>query len=322
MANFWDDMLKRMFAAHPQQFLNWLLPNAVILHELSLELKTQTLSELKAKQTPETRDLYTDILYVILWYGVQTIVHIEFQRRGDKDMGERLWQYNTTTTINKRMPVISFVIYLRNEGPIEEPPYIRRAGDGKPLHIFFYEAVKLWEVPAEQFFHEGLEGLLPFVMLTQDGKQHEVVDRMIKRIVTTNNLHLIPTAFNFGLLTYSKLVEQQWLNGRFEMYRDELEESLFYQGIMKEGLEKGLSQGLSQGLEEGRVKGREETLREILLNFLTARYPTLVDLAKEQLGQLRDVDTLQQVVNKTFYLQTASEIEEALLAIRDDSRNN
>ncbi len=63
-------------------------------------------------------------------------------------------------------------------------------------------------------------------------------------------------------------------------------------------------------------------MRETLLNFLAARYPTLVDLAKEQMGQLKDVDTLQQVVNKLFYLQTASEIEEALLAIRDDSRNN
>jgi hypothetical protein len=155
MAKPWDDMLKRMFAAHPQQFLNWLLPGAVILHELSSELKTQTLSELKANQAPDTRDLYSDILYAILWYGVETIVHIEFQRRGEKEK-----------------------------------------------------------------------------------------------------------------------------------------------------------------------EGREETLRETLINFLRARYPTLVDLAKVQLGQLKDVDTLQQVVNKMFYLQTASEIEEALLAIRDDSRNN
>jgi hypothetical protein len=232
--------------------------------------------------------------------------------------GTHVWQYNTTTTINKYMPVMSFVIYLRNEGPIEEPPYIRRAADGKPLHIFFYEAIKLWEESAEQFFHEGMEGLLPLVMLTHDSKQHEVVDRMIERMVTTNNLHLIPAAFNFGLLTYSKLTEQEWLNERFKMYQHELEETLFYQGIRKEGLE----EGLSQGLQVGRVKGREETLRETLFNFLTARYPTLVDLAKEQVGQLKDVDTLQQIMNKLFYLQTASEIEEALLAIRDDTHNN
>jgi len=66
MSKLWDDMLKRMFTANPQHFLNWLAPNAVLLHELSSELKTQTLSELQAQQLEETRDLLTDILYVIL----------------------------------------------------------------------------------------------------------------------------------------------------------------------------------------------------------------------------------------------------------------
>ncbi|MEO8953807.1 MAG: hypothetical protein ABI396_01480, partial [Ktedonobacteraceae bacterium] len=84
MSKFWDDMLKRMFTANPQHFLTWLVPNAVLLHELSPELKTQTLSDLKAQHAQETRDLTADILYVILWYGVKTILHIEFQRRGDK----------------------------------------------------------------------------------------------------------------------------------------------------------------------------------------------------------------------------------------------
>jgi hypothetical protein len=39
MAIFGDDILKRMFAAHTQQFLTWLLPGVLILHELSSELK-------------------------------------------------------------------------------------------------------------------------------------------------------------------------------------------------------------------------------------------------------------------------------------------
>nr|HET6901368.1 hypothetical protein [Ktedonobacteraceae bacterium] len=89
MSKLWDDMLKRMFTANPQHFLTWLVPNAVLLHELSPELKTPSLSDLKAQHSQETRDLTADILYVILWYGVQTILHIEFQRRGDKEMGKR-----------------------------------------------------------------------------------------------------------------------------------------------------------------------------------------------------------------------------------------
>ena len=109
MAKLWDDMLKRLFLAHPQHFLNWLLPGATVLHELSSELKTPTIADLKAQWSEQTRDLTTDMQYVILWYGVRTILHLEFQRRGDKEMGKRLWQYNVTTTINKGLPVHSIV---------------------------------------------------------------------------------------------------------------------------------------------------------------------------------------------------------------------
>ncbi len=162
MPKIWDDMLKRMFIANTQHFLNWLAPNAVLLHELSSELKTQTLSSLQAQQPEETRDLTADLLYVILWYDVKIILHIEFQRRGDKEMGKRLWQYNTTATINKGMPVYSVVIYLRKDRKIVEPPYIEKLPNGNPLHIFFYEAIKLWELPTEVFLQPGMEGLFPW----------------------------------------------------------------------------------------------------------------------------------------------------------------
>jgi predicted transposase YdaD len=305
MAKLWDDMLKRMFKANPQHFLNWLVPNAVALHELSSELKTPTLAELKDRQSPETRDLTTDIQYVILWYGVETILHLEFQRRGDKEMGKRLWQYNTTTIVNKGLPVYSIVIYLRNDRKIEEPPYIDRLPNGRPYHIFFYEAIKLWEVAAEVFLQPGAEGLLPLVTLTQDGKRREVVDEMIQRLVASHNNNLLSMAFNFAALVYSKPNEQQWLIERFEMHKKDLEESWVYQKI------------LGEGREEGR-----EALRETFMGFLNARYPMLVELAHEQIRGINDIKTLQEVVKKVFYLQTAGEIEEYLLSLHDDAAKN
>jgi len=65
MAKVWDNIMKRMFAANPQHFLNWLLPGAILVRELSPLLKT--------------RDLEADLLYVILWYGKEVILHLEFQ---------------------------------------------------------------------------------------------------------------------------------------------------------------------------------------------------------------------------------------------------
>jgi len=310
MSKLWDDMLKRMFAANPQHFLNWLLPNAVVLHELSSELKTQTTAELKAKQRLETRDLTTDILYVILWYGVKVILHLEFQRRGDKEMGKRLWEYNTTTTINKGLPVHSIVIYLRNDRKIEESPYIDPLPNGQPHHIFFYEVIKLWEVPAEIFLRPEVETLLPLVTLTADGKHSEVVEAMMERLAASHNTNLLSMAFNFAALVFTTPEEQHWLIERFEMYEEELEESWVYQRILGKGLEKGLE------------AGQRESLRETFMGFLNARYPMLVDLAREQISGITDIKRLQEIVNKVFYLQTAGEIEEYLLSLHDDATKN
>lgn len=332
MSKLWDDMLKRLFTANPQHFLNWLLPNAIVLHELSSELKTPTIGDLKAHWSEETRNLTTDMQYAILWYGVKTILHLEFQRRGDKEMGKRLWEYNSTTTINKGLPVCTIVIYLRNDRLIEEQeiPYIEKLPNGQPHHVFFYEAVKLWEVSAKVFLQPGVEGLLPLVPLTYDGKRREVIDEMIQRLVANHNSNLLSIAFNFATLVYDKADEQQWLIERFEMYEEELEESWVYQRILSKGLEKGLERGLERGLEKGlerglekgREVGQREALRETLVGFLNARYPMLVDLAREQISGITDTKRLQEIVNKIFYLQMASEIEEYLLSLHDDAAKN
>ncbi|MGI9060852.1 MAG: hypothetical protein ACR2H5_19990, partial [Ktedonobacteraceae bacterium] len=289
MSKLWDDMLKRMFTANPQHFLTWLVPDAVLLHELSPELKTQTLSDLKAQHAQETRNLTADILYVILWYGVKTILHIEFQRHGDKQMGKRLWQYNSTTTINKGLPVSSIVIYLRKDRKIEEPPYLEKLPNGRPNHLFFYEAVKLWELPSAVFLQPGMEGVLPLVTLTYDGKQREVVDEMITRLVASHNHNLLSMAFNFAALVYDKPDEQAWLIERFEMYKKDLEESYIYQKILREGRE--------EGREKGREEGQRESLRETFIGFLNARYPMLVDLAQEQISGITEIKQLQEILN-------------------------
>lgn len=291
MAKVWDNIMKRMFAANPQHFLNWLTPGAVLVRELSPLLKT--------------RDLEADLLYVIIWYGQKIILHLEFQRRGDDEMDERLWKYNATATINSGLTVYSVVIYLRKERKIPESPYVRRSPDGEPLHIFVYRTIKLWELPARLFFQPGLEGLLPLVTLTQDGKRREIVDEMIKRLIASSKTELLTFAYTFAALVFTGAGDHNWLTERFAMYKKDLEDSWAYQEI----------------LEEGREEGRE-ALRETLVDFLEVRYPMLVDLTKEQTSLIKDINGLRQVLHKVYSLQTAGEIEEYLLSLGDDATKN
>lgn len=292
MAKTWDNIMKRMVAANPQHFLNWLTPGAQLVRELSPLLKT--------------RDLEADGLYVILWYGIEMILHLEFQRRGDKEMGKRLWEYNATVSINSGLPVYSLVIYLRKERKMVEAPYIQRLPNGRPVHAFFYEAVKLWELPAELFFQPGLEGLLPLVTLAQDGKRREVVDEMIKRLIASSKTDLLTFAYTFAALVFTRADDHDWLTERFAMYKKELEDSWAYQNILRDGIEQGIEQGI----------------HHTLISYLEVRYPMLVELAQEQTGQIKDADALRQVVTKVFGLQTSGEIEEYLLSLGDDATKN
>jgi len=296
MAKVWDDIMKRMFAANPQHFLNWLTPGAIMVRELSPELKTRT--------------LITDLMYVIIWYGQKIILHVEFQRRGDDEMGKRLWEYNSTTSVNNDMVVMSVVIYLRKERKTVESPYIQRLPNGEPVHAFFYQAIKLWELSAELFFQPSMEGLLPLVTLMRDGNRREVVEAMIERLAASRRFDLLAFAYAFAGLTFTKRHDHEWLTERFAMYKKEMEDSWTYQGILQEGR------------EEGREEERERTLREMLIDFLEVRYPMLVDLAKEQTNLIKDTDILRQAIHKVYGLQTAGEVEEYLLALGDDATKN
>ena len=69
------------------------------------------------------------------------------------------------------------------------------------------------------------------------------------------------------------------------MYKKDLEESYIYQRILGEGLEDG-----------------EVALRETLVGFFNARYPMLVDLAREHISGITEIKQLQEILNKNLLL--------------------
>jgi predicted transposase YdaD len=312
MTKLWDDFLKRMFKANPQHFLNWLAPGAILLDELSPVLRTRTLE--------------ADMLNTILWHGKKIILHIEFQRRGDKNMGKRLWEYNSTTKMTSGLTVYSVVIYLTKGRKIVDPPYIESLPNGDPNHVFFYKSIKLWELPADLFLQSGLEGLLPLISLTHNGKSHGIVNTMIERLIVSSNFDLLELGYNFAGLVFTTGDERDWLARRFKMYRDKLEKSWVYQDILKEGLEKGIKEGrekgLKQGLEQGLEQGRVEGIRQTLLKYVEARFPAMLDLTREQTSLIKNADILQNATMKLFTLQTSGEVEEYLLSLGDDATKN
>src|SRR5579859_6659189 len=59
------------------------------------------------------------------------------------------------------------------------------------VHLFFFDTIKLWEIPGAFLKQPGIEGLLPLLPLTQDGVHYEVVDDMIASLERAGKSHLL-----------------------------------------------------------------------------------------------------------------------------------
>ena len=155
MSKLWDDM-ERMFTANPQHFLTW-GPNAVLLHELSPEPKTQTLSDLKANMLKSDAGPHCRHLVCYHALGVRLSCISSFNGAASKQMGKRLLQYNSTTNhMACRSLPSSFT--CAKIAQIEEPPYLEKLPNGRPnTSSCILESVKLGSPPAEVFLQPGMD---------------------------------------------------------------------------------------------------------------------------------------------------------------------
>lgn len=258
------------------------------------------------------------------------MLHIEFQRSGDSQMAERLWEYNLKATRQYRCPVWSVVLYLKKDGEVAESPMIRDFPIGRVVHRFDFEVIKLWELSDEELVQRGLPGLLPLLPLTKGGAKREVVEDVITRLLPLEQelrSELLTLTYGLASLAFGKRkkVEQDWLKRRFALMYDMLRETPAFQDIIREGIEEGLEKGLEKGLVKGLEIGRKEGLeafRQTLMHVVEARFPKFTRLAKERAAAVDDPDELDRLIVKISIAQNAKEARGYLLHEDEDEDTN
>lgn len=287
MVKQWDDGMKRLFWAEPQDFVSWLMPGAEYVDKVTLELKNLT------------RTIIPDALDRINVDGQTGLLHVEFQKRADPDMANRVWEYNVRATLEYNCPVYSFVIYLRpiSGVPASEVTWgFERYGR---VHDFHFTNVKLWELPQEALRETGLMGLLPLLILAKDGEQRRVAEGVFDELREAGKNELLSVALVLAGLVFTDESEQRWLERRRAMLEDILRDSWVYQDILKEGLEEGREEGL-------------QTMRLAILDIVQARFPAIVDVVKKELDGIHDPTLLRRL---TFKVGTAADAHEASRAL-------
>jgi len=288
LAKPWDDTMKRLIRAYPQHFVSWVLKGAIFKDALSIELKNWTRE--------------TDFLLDVIQNEQQMLMHMEFQSREDEDMAQRLLEYNVLATREHGRPVLSCVIYLRKDSGIAESPLKWELPTGQEILRFHFIVIKLWEIAADELIQTGLTGLLPLVPLTKDGGQYETIDEVATKLATAEEYNLLEYARRFASLVFKDGSDREWLNRRFAVYKDILDDSWVVQ--------------------EERQQGELRALHQALLDIVQARFPEILPYTKKQTEGIEDTEILRRLIVKMSTVPTAEEALQYLFTVRENEKKN
>ena len=320
----WDRRMKRLFRMVPLDIAKWLFPDAIFNGILPNELEDEDDDEV----------LYTDVLYDLTMRGKRVLLHVEFQKRGEAKLAERMWKYNVRATLQYDCPVWSCVIYLVEDSPIAQPVLVQFRPDGRSIHHFEFDVICLWRIPTQELKEKGLIGLLPLLPLTREGRRHEVVEEIITLLMPSEEepqRNLLPITYALASLAFEHDEENlNWLYRRFAMIDDIIRETPAYKVLTREareegvqegieiGFERGIEQGIERGIEQGIERERQRALqlqRELLLNVVKTRFPKLVRLARKQGSVIDEAKVLNDLIVKVSSAPTMEEARRHLLAV-------
>jgi len=241
---------------------------------------------------------------------------LEFQRNIKAGIPLRLLEYNVLATRTHKLHVFSCVIYLIDDGTIEESPLVWELSDGTEILKFHYVSIRMWEVDPQEFTQAGREGILPLVLLTKGNATPDVVEMVIERLMTADKQGLLPITELLASLVFKDNPEySNWLDRRFSMLRDILQETSAYQQIFQEGEDKGHKDGVKEGIKEGVKEGEILGLRQLLMDILQKRFPDVVQLAAPQVNAVNDPALLRDTILKMIEIQSMEEVLRLLLEL-------
>ncbi len=297
MSGSWDTTMKKWAGEAPQDFVSWLLHGALFEQEAPSELKNQ--------------NIRADLLYYVRVDDRPYMFHVEFQSTSHPQMAQRMWEYNVLAALTYKVPVHSFLIYLKkgneSDHAFVDAPFIQTSAFGEEIHRFSYTVIKMWEVPTDVLLNTGYKGLLPLVPLTAEGWQHEAVEQAITQLTPPGEkpkIELLASLYALGSKVYTKDSERNWLRRRFRVMGNILKDSWVYQEWKQEGIE--------QGIEQGR--------RQDIVALVQKRFPALTTPAQERVALLKTPERLQNLLLQIAVAQDEQDARRLLLEAGDEQK--
>ena len=212
MLKHWDDPLKELVNRAPQDFVKWLRLPSTFDRTLPTRLYREDFNV----------EIDTDLLCRVVHEDEPYLLQVRFQRENDPEADRHLLLYNVIATTDYDLVTYSVIIYLKPEEFIAESPLIQPSlipGHEDTLR-FYYQTVKLWEIPTETILQAGIAGILPLVSFTREGLQHQSIDQTIEKLSLMSEqpkVEMLSLTYQLASLVYTNPADANWLRERFAM---------------------------------------------------------------------------------------------------------
>ncbi|HWS83581.1 MAG TPA: hypothetical protein VN207_04920, partial [Ktedonobacteraceae bacterium] len=130
----------------------------------------------------------------------------------------------------------------------------------------------------KSLLQRGLKGILPLVPLTEDGQDHDAIEYVIKELRqpgVKQAEELLSLTYGLAGLVFEQESEHDWLQRRFAMIDDVIEESWTFQ--------------------EKKQKWQKETQRQNLLLLIKTHFSSLLQLAQDVSNAIQTLEELQDL---------------------------
>jgi hypothetical protein len=242
-------------------------------------------------------DLRLDSLLEVTSHDQPMLLHVEFQTANDPTMAERLLRYNVITRMQQKMPVLSCVLYLLPDGQVPVSPLRWHVPGRRDVLIFTFESIQISHLVPQDLLQLGSMELLTLLPLTHGGARQEMIEYMLQRLRQHGDEKLEVISFAFALLAVRKDEStSNWLRKRFSMIEDLFEDDPMFEGIRERAFTKG------------EQRGALNSLRETITTLIDQRFPSLHDVAQQELALVKNPHTLQTII---VHLALNSTLEEA-----------
>ncbi|NJK59037.1 MAG: Rpn family recombination-promoting nuclease/putative transposase [Oscillatoriales cyanobacterium SM2_1_8] len=227
-----DNTCKYLAATYPEDMAAWLLGKPQPLVEVSPQ--ELALDPIRADS-------------LVLLRGANLLLHLEFQTQPDGDMPLRMLDY--WLRLRRKFPdtaIRQMVLYLRPTTSAQV--FANRFCEENTEHR--YEVVRLWEREPQELL--GRVGTLPLAILAGQGEKTSLLREVAAAIAGLPDGKMRGEVATSTYILAGLVMGDNAIEGILR--RDGMRESVTYQKILAEGMEKGIHRGRQAGKQEGEAQ--------------------------------------------------------------------